>query len=176
MLLSTEDREPQPETQDNGVMKTSGAECKNLSFTVMCNANLNQVNWRRFDVCWQGTFWPLRSPFSSPSHCWSSPCTHIDRRTSTQSMSMPILFITTSFKTALWLHMLLSLSLYRFKKDSKQNVIYKPAAKDIDQTSVTVTWATSILKLLCLVWLLRNESWKWDFGMNFPNKIWFANE
>ncbi|XP_077099453.1 carbonic anhydrase 14 [Siphateles boraxobius] len=27
----------------------------------------------------------------------------------------------------------------KFKKDSKQNVIYKPAAKDIDQTSVTVT-------------------------------------
>lgn len=37
------------------------------------------------------------------------------------------------------LHTLLSLSLNRFKKDSKQNVIYKPAAKDIDQTSVTVT-------------------------------------
>jgi len=41
VLLSTEAREaPRLETHGSGVMKTSGAKCKNLSFTVMCNANL----------------------------------------------------------------------------------------------------------------------------------------
>lgn len=135
-----------------------------------------QVNWRQFDVCWQGTFWPLRLAFSSPSHCWSSPCTHIDSGKSTQRMLMAVLFISINWRVFVCnfycslrsgLHTLLSLSLYRFKKDSKQNVIYKPAAKDIDQTSITVTWATLFWNS-CVLFVCWGMSLKVRFWNEFP--------
>lgn len=57
VLFFTEPREaPQPETQDNNVKKTSGGECKNLPFTVLCNINSEStgdtIYIRRCFLCW----------------------------------------------------------------------------------------------------------------------------